>query len=201
VLFVKPKGELADTNLVVKTDRRTYNFWLAQVKKGEPETFQLTFSYPDDEAEARRVAAERKEREDAAKLAALTPKPDPVETVRQSFEAARAARSKNLRYSAQGASTITPVAAFDDGLFTYFTFNPGGDLPALFVVNNDNSEAIADFHVEDSQIVVHRLSPKFILRRGDDVACIWNDAFDPRGEPNPTRTISPNVERVIKPAR
>jgi type IV secretion system protein VirB9 len=46
--------------------------------------------------------------------------------------------------------------------------------------------------------VIQSLSKKFVLRKGNSVACVFNESFDPIGTENKTGTTIPGVERVIK---
>lgn len=101
----------------------------------------------------------------------------------------------------KNASSITPTEVYDDGSFTYLRFAPRADMPAVYYVNEDRIEKLATFNVKDDVLVVHRVAPTLVLRRGDSlVACIYNEAYDPVGAKRPTNTKSPAVERVIKGA-
>jgi len=52
--------------------------------------------------------------------------------------------------------------------------------------------------VENDLVLVHAISRKFILRRGKDVLCVFNEAYDRVGINPDTNTTSPSVERVVK---
>lgn len=53
--------------------------------------------------------------------------------------------------------------------------------------------------VDGNLVMVHTLSRKFILRRGKDVLCVFNEAYDRVGINPATNTTSPSVERIVKP--
>jgi type IV secretion system protein VirB9 len=47
-------------------------------------------------------------------------------------------------------------------------------------------------------VVIHRVSHRFVLRRGRLVACIENRSFDGGGERLQSETLVPGVERRTK---
>ena len=51
---------------------------------------------------------------------------------------------------------IVPTLVFDDGRFTYFRFPGNREVPAVFHVQGDGSEAIANTRMEDDLLVVDR---------------------------------------------
>ncbi len=46
--------------------------------------------------------------------------------------------------------------------------------------------------------MAHAIARKFILRRGKDTLCVFNEAFNSEGINPETNTTSPSVERVVK---
>lgn len=194
-LFIKPVGERATTNLTVVTVRggrfRSYQFLLtaqwpklanaAKTTKAPDMYFNVKFRYPDDE---RRAAQARDAAGDAKR--ALHAGEDP-------------ARPRNWNYSVCGSTEIAPDEGHDDGTFTYLRWAANREIPAVFHVNDDGSEQLVNMHVDAGDWhVIDRVSRKLVLRKGSAVACVTNEAFDPRGYRPSTRTTSPNVERVIK---
>jgi len=65
----------------------------------------------------------------------------------------------------------------DDGQSTYFAFGPDEDLPAIFAVDPDGGEAVVNSHMFDGYIVVDRIAPGFVLRRGSEVTKVYNDGW------------------------
>ena len=65
-----------------------------------------------------------------------------------------------------GDPTLRPESAFDDGLQLKLRFPAQAPLPAIYAVSADGAESLVNTHVEDDWVVVHRLSPRFVLRRG-----------------------------------
>lgn len=203
--FIKAKAADSDTNLVIVTNKRSYNFILHYVgnydSKGpngaiivhdittpwmmRQATLQVQFDYPLEQAQAAEAAAAK---------AALASRFD----VHGGYH--------NLNYSMSATARdqeIAPINVWDNGRFTYFKFAPNTDLPNVYVVNSDGSETLVNrimlpddggWHV----IVAEKIAPRFVLRLGNDVVGIINDSYNPIGTPNSTGTSSPAVHRVIK---
>ena len=74
-------------------------------------------------------------------------------------------------------------------------------MPAIYIENSDGSESLVPKSVDGNLVIVHAISRKFILRRGKDVLCVFNEAYDRVGINPGTNTTSPSVERVVKTGR
>lgn len=189
-LFVKPVAEGGRTNMTVITNFRTYNLELvSHWPKGlnpypSDMQFQVNFRYPGDDAKAAQTEAIRFAaiQSEAEMKAQLHSRPAP----------------KNWNYSAEGSQVATPDAAWDDGRFTYFRFSGSREMPAVFVVNDDGSESLINRHVEGDTIVVQTTGKKFVLRRGRQATCVFNDSYQLPTTPDDTATTSGSVIRVIK---
>ena len=91
---------------------------------------------------------------------------------------------RNSKYSMEimeGGSDIAPNMVFDDGRFTYFQFPANREIPALFYIAPTGEESKISFHMENDLVVVQRLGRRFVLRLGQAVVGVWNDAFDADG--------------------
>ncbi len=182
-IFIKPIGEQADTNLIVVTDRRTYKFRLIfkPTREGSA-VYNLTFQYPDTQERLAREALERARVEDGFKDKGV-----PV----------------NLQYAMAGDLDIAPINAWDRNGFTYFKFPGNVDLPGIYMVDAEGNESIVNRTSEgDSQdlYVVHKVNAKWMLRLGERALAVYNEAYDPVGVANTSRTASPSVKRVVKGA-
>lgn len=185
-LFVKPREDNARTNMTVLTNKdRAYTFYLeTSPRRPGPKTvgtdlfLRVTFRYPMDE------------RAKAAKL-------DVEEIARKRLADAKR-DIRNINYFACGADEVNPDQAFDDGRFTFLRYAGSREIPAVFVVNADGSEALVDSHIEVDTIVVHRLAERFVFRHGGSVGCIVNKSFDPRGVETLSGTVDEGVVRVMK---
>ena len=195
ILFLKPREKQPVTNMSVVTARRdgstrSYQFELnirdGPVVAGQPTYFYVKYRYPADDAQRRRQGAAAKARAEQAGEA------DKVLALHEAYG------PRNWRYSAQGAVALEPQAVYDNGKITAFAFTGNQEMPAIYMVNSDGSESLVPKTVDGELVLVHAISRKFILRRGGDVLCIFNEAYDRVGINPGTDTTSPSVERVVK---
>ena len=56
-------------------------------------------------------------------------------------------------------------------------------------------ESLLNFTMDAGDVVIHRVAPKLILRRGRLTGCIVNQGFAGAGERLDSGTVSPQVER------
>jgi type IV secretion system protein VirB9 len=184
-VYLKPQLAAHDSNLEIRTDKRSYSFDLvvlplkAKFGNGD-EMYRVTFVYPDE------VKAQMHAEADAALLVQRLAQPSVV---------------RNTRYSMQvmpHSDDIAPIAAWDDGRFTWIRIPANRRIPAIFQVADDGTESVVDKHMEDDAIVVHEVSKRFVLRLGDEVVGIWNDAYDMDGVPPRDGTTVNGVKRVLR---
>ena len=198
-LFIKPQATHADTNVTVITDKRTYQFALIVQPRPRRDSsawsdpnliFSLTFRYPDEEAA--RVAAESRKNAVKDRLGEIKGKLSDANKEGQNFD-----------YWVAGSEEISPTAARDDGRFIYLTFSNNRDMPAVYSVDTVGNEALINTNViEGNTIVIQRLVPSLMLRKGTAVASVINKSFDLNsGSDNSTGTIAPDVQRVLKGAK
>ncbi|MBY5787600.1 P-type conjugative transfer protein VirB9 [Rhizobium leguminosarum] len=195
ILFLKPRENQPVTNISVVTTRRdgstrSYQMELTvrdgTVEAGQNTYFYVKYRYPADEAERRRLDAITRGQ------AAQAGEADKVLALHEAYG------PRNWRYSAQGSASLEPQAVYDNGKVTTFVFAGNQEMPAIYMENSDGSESLVPKSVENNLVLVHAISRKFILRRGGDVLCIFNDAYDRIGINPDTNTTSPSVERVVK---
>ncbi len=212
-LFIKPKAKKADTNVTVVTDKRVYNFTLVVAPRSTKDStawkdpnlvYGVSFRYPEEVAAKR--AAEQAEKAKAEEIKRRW------DTVKSKFskitkegeldyvgEKDIPLERQNYDYWMSGSDEISPTAARDDGRFTYLAFSNNRDMPAVYSVDAGGKEALINTNVEGNTIIIHRVVPRLKLRKGDEVVCIRNDAFDPNGGlDNKAGTIAPDIQRVIK---
>lgn len=179
-VFIKPKAEQADTNLIIVTDRRTYNFRLTFQADRKDATYQVAFRYPD--VEAAKAAKRRR-----------------MATIEAGFRGKHG--RYNLDYTMSGDRDIAPVNAWDNGVHTFFKFPGNRDIPAIYMVGEDGKESIVNRTTrgESSNVVmVHKVNARWVLRLGDRALAVFNDSFDPVGIENTSGTSSPAVKRVVR---
>jgi type IV secretion system protein VirB9 len=182
-LFLKPKVAKVGTNLTVLTSRRHYQFdYAASTRRPDPQRdeviYALRFTYPPDLA--RREAEEAAARTEGALANGSSTRP------------------QNVDYWFCGNPTLKPTSASDDGVHTRLRFEAKAELPAIFVRNEDNSESLLNFSVDEGDIVIHRVARRFVLRRGKLTGCVVNQGFKGSGQRLDSNTVSPDVDRAVK---
>jgi type IV secretion system protein VirB9 len=195
ILFIKPKAPRGPTNLIVTTSRgkgmRNYTFELStragsSSRATSDTVFVLRFRYPADET-ARATAAL------TAEAAALERKVLDLKLDRAVVEGQR-----NMNYAVQGASSLQPSEVSDNGRFTVLRFPANQQVPALYQVEASGTESLVPFDVRGEFVVVHAVVRELRLRRGREVLCVYNQAFEPYGTKPPTGTAAGDVERTDK---
>lgn len=180
MISIKPKALNADTNLIVKTDKRLYTFDLT-LKPFNDNTgvYLLTFDYPEDIAEQKII------RTSAQLNDFLFSKPPKL----------------NRNYSMEigdNSQEISPTEAYDDGRFTYFRFPGNREVPAVFAVSADGKEYDVSTHMDKERLVIHQLAGSFILRSGNQIVGIFNEAYDAMGVAPENGTTVANLKRSIR---
>ena len=190
----KPKAGKWDTNLMVTTTKRLYDFDLILLKsasstgmtpKSNEVAYRVVFKYPHEV-----VKQETLERRDEILKAMLDTSPIP----------------RNWNYSmdiGENSERIVPKSAYDDGRYTYLRFPNNREIPSVFVVAEDGSESIVNTHIQDSEegekdeLVIRRVAQQFNLRLGKSVVGVFNDAYDPDGLPPVNGTTINGVTREV----
>lgn len=177
-LFLKPKAARVGTNLTIVTSRRTYQFDYSATPE-HPDaslavTYVLRFSYPAKAAEGSATDRELK---------------------------SKSRRARNIDYWYCGDPSLQPLAVSDDGVHTRLTFHPKAEQPAIFVKNEDATESLLNFSMDEGDVILHRVARRLILRRGALAGCIVNKGFTGSPDRLTTHTVSPTVERTTPEAR
>jgi type IV secretion system protein VirB9 len=149
-LFIKPMAN-SRTNMTVLTNFNSYNFQLDSTHLGAQPTYRLQFIYPNGGYDV------------TGKSNAIGQfNPDQM----------------NWQYSFTGTRSLAPIAAFDNGQFTYFKFKKGGmnHFPAIFMVDDNRQETLINCHMEGDYLVVNGVNKQFTLRDGSQVTSVYNDA-------------------------
>ncbi|WP_455480647.1 P-type conjugative transfer protein VirB9 [Bartonella sp. B12(2025)] len=179
-IFIKPKAELANTNLIIVTDKRSYKFRLLFRNDRAGATYELAFHYPDTNTQ--------KLEENDQSLA-----------IERGFH--QGVKGYNLKYTMSGNQDIAPINAWDNGRITYFKFSANVDMPSIYVVDAEGNESLIPRTVVGSAndiIAVHKVNPKWLIRLGKRALAVFNEAYDPNGVPNTTGTVSSVVHRINK---
>jgi len=183
-LFLKPKAAKVGTNLTVLTSKRTYQFDYTAIahrpdRDLDQVMYAVRFTYPPPPVVAKKL--------DVAALAD------------RELAKAQASHPQNVDYWYCGAPSLKPTHASDDGVHTRLTFAANAELPAIFVRNDDGSESLLNFSMDEGDVVIHRIAHQFLLRRGKLTGCIVNQGFSGSGARLESQTLSPNVKRETRP--
>ena len=187
VLTLKPKVASTEMNLAVTTSKRRYYFEYSATAGrpdgvADPVMYVVRFSYPAERGQGADLLT------DEARI-------------RQKLADARQAKPRNTDYWFCGDREVKPVAASDDGVQTRLTFASRTELPALFVRNDDGTESLLNFSIDEGDVLIHRVAPRFLVRRGRLTGCIVNQGFSGSGERLESETVTPDVTRERKDVR
>lgn len=153
-IVVKPSQPGISTNLLVHTDRRTYNLDFT-ASEGEQYIRGAAFSYPTNDLTAlftRRGASQKKALEDELQSGFPEAKLDGLYT----------------RYKIVSKSKVDwkPDAVFDDGLKTYIRMpSRFSETPALYILL-DKKETLTNYRVKGRYYIVDRLFDRAYLKIG-----------------------------------
>lgn len=181
--WLKPIAQKVRTNIDMQTNMRVYHLDYIALKKlpKNPNTmiYGINFRYPDDDI--------RKNIRRAS-----------YDYLSKQLEDDSSWTNQNYWYC--GSDAIKPIEVKDNGVHTKIKFNAYSELPAIYVENDDGSEALVNFSVtpKDGSIRVHRVAKRFVLRQGDLQGCIENRNFSGRGKRVTSGTVSNNVVRETK---
>ncbi len=181
-IIFKPSAPSPATNMLIATNKRTYAFSLVLAGKKQQPTYILRFRYPDSVSEKNRLEAERQAK-------AL----DRLRRIGGSRKV-----TQNTNYWAYGSKELAPTAAYDNGRFTYLSFDNGRELPLIYKVMEDGTEALLNTHQEGDTVVIHETAAKFHLRLGKRVLAVENRSYNPNGMFNRTGTDSDTSVRLSR---
>jgi type IV secretion system protein VirB9 len=177
-VFLKPRAEQADTNLILVTDKRSYAFRLRFKDNQDAQAlYRLEIQYPETQVHQLALQAEAQAKEEI--LAMKRP----------------AVHWEG--YSMSGDLVLAPLHAWDDGATTTLQFGPATDLPAIYKVDADGQEILTNSTITGKAVTLHEVHPHWRLRLGQQVLDLFNDG-PPTTDDLPTRTTVPGVERVIR---
>lgn len=148
LLFVKPLGASARTNMTVVTNKRTYFFDLVASPRVSP-VYMLRFTYKDEpDAKGPMPAAEQPGPPDPARL--------------------------NFAWKREGDARVLPARIYDDGASTYLVFAEDKEVPAILVRNEQGQEGPVNYAVRDGTIVIADTPDVILLRSGKSKGWVQN---------------------------
>lgn len=203
--FIKTMAKhFADTNLVIVTNKHTYNILLHSIssyttegENGKPvkhlihspwtmkkATVQVKYKYP--RAQRKEIARDME-----------------AQRIENALQALGGDGLKNLRYRMSNepdSRSIQPLNVWDNYRFTYFRFPRNAPLPTIFVIGPDGKETVANVSVAgqyNNILVAHTVAREWRVRYGKKVVGVVNDGYNPSLGASASGTISRDVERVI----
>ena len=198
-IWIKPREKATHNNIEIATNKHDYSFRVSLLpdapKGGKPsqETYRVIFQYPV--APARLPAT-------LLTTGGMQLTSDTRSVLNARMEARPIPRNANYSMDAiGGGELVAPSMVFDDGRHTYFRFPNNREIPAFFAIGANNEEARVNLHMDGDLVVVHRLARKFLLRLGNAVTAVYNDAFDSDGISTTNGVVVPDVTRELKAAR
>lgn len=157
LLFLKPSGPRARSNMTVVTDQRTYLFDL--VSGGAAPVYMLRFTYPG--APRLRTTPTPP----VVPAAAVTPAPPPAAPPPKPADL-------NFAWLPAGDRAILPSRTFDDGRSTFLAWPKDAALPAVLTRTAAGQEGPVNFTVQGDYLVVEGVPPQIILRAGKAMATL-----------------------------
>ena len=159
-MFLKPISPDATTNMTIITNKRLYFFELHAkdaISINDPGlVFMVKFLYPDTSNAMINIASKT-----------IPTGPDLSKPERYNFN-----------YTLSGAEDTAPIKVFDDGQFTYLEFkDKNAPIPAIFEVDKKGNEAIVNYQVSGTYIVLEIVAPQLTLRYGDAITCVFNESL------------------------
>ncbi len=189
-LFVKALQKDRHTNMTVVTTKRAYQIELFSTAEAEKDViYVMRFYYPEnniDDAQKEGAAIsgnkEASSKDGVAKDGILPVLPGaenkPPETKAAEAKPAPEAEktgAENYNYSLSGPEQVSPVQVYDNGAATFFKF-PEGLAPRVYGVNPEGYEYPLPTRRQGEFLVVDLVLPKFSLREGNDVVCVFNES-------------------------
>lgn len=158
-IFFKPTQVMADTNMIVVTNKRTYAFEMTTTEKDI--TYIARFKYPEE------ITTKEKSKE--------TAKPISYKEIKDIKGNSILIDSRiNTKYVKKGTLAISPTAVWDNNLFTFMQFDNANELPTVYKVMPDGSEQVVNTHVEKDTLILHEINDLYRLRLGQSVIDIKN---------------------------
>ena len=181
VFYVKPKDVDAETNMYIRTDKRSYVLDLRLVSKewkkiDDAKTAGVNYVVQFNYAESLSMqtsASGTKGQDFTNRTQDLSSDVTPTNISNEPVG------RKNYFTNYETASDISarwlvPVRVYDDGVFTYLQFADGVNSPAVFARSSvrDQEYVVNKTVGSDTLQVVHGLHPVLVIRHGDSVVAV-----------------------------
>lgn len=174
LFYVKPKNVDVDTNLLIRTQKRSYIIELQVVAsdwrkldeaRREGVQYRVVFDYPKAEGTEALQAEQPTQVDDAV---------EPQRTYNYRYEVS----TKTKR------AWLVPANVYDDGQFTYLRLMPPDGLPSssfptVFGRNERfDEDFVVNSSVDGNTLVVHGIYPFLVIRHGNEVVGVRRSALE-----------------------
>lgn len=168
VFYVRPKGLDVDSNLMVRTSKRSYIFELRVVAtdwatleqaRSTGAQYKVAFTYPGHDEAAAEMPDDGH----------VSDRLDPSRSYHFAYD---------VRAFRQSLAWLMPRAVYDDGQFTYIQISNGkrhqtAAFPVVFARESERGEdMLVNTTVDGGTIVVHGIHPYLVLRHDKSVVAI-----------------------------
>jgi type IV secretion system protein VirB9 len=178
IFYLKPKDPDAETNMYIRTDRRSYMFDLKIVTKDWKRidearaagvAYLIQFTYPDANDYTNPLektlppSIPPAQATIVKEIAPVVPASTPYQSYHMEYD-----------YSAdEGSKWLTPVRVYDDGQVTYVQMNQNANTPVFFGRSSDRGEEfLLNKTVKKNLYILHGIYPFIIIRNGTSVVGI-----------------------------
>lgn len=161
LLFLKPLSARAFTNMTVVTDQRRYLFDLLNLGPRDRPVYVMRFAYPKRAAPSAAPGGGGADATVSTVEMAVTPPPPPPPPP-----------PRYTGWRSTGDRRLLPKTVSDDGQFTYMTWTPGSDLPAILSPGPDGQDGPVNFTSERDTIIIEGVAPRYVLRTGKATATV-----------------------------
>jgi type IV secretion system protein VirB9 len=181
IFYIKPKDPDAETNMYIRTDKRSYVLDLRIVSKDWKKisdakaagvNYVVQFTYPGDAAQQLSNATGKYTDSAGSDKA---PVQEIVPSKISSEPTGRSSYFTNYEVAADmSAQWLVPARIYDDGAFMYLQFTTGVNSPAVFARSSirDQEYVVNKTASGDSLQIVHGIHPVLVIRHGDSVVAI-----------------------------
>lgn len=190
-LFIKALQKGRHTNMTVLTTERAYQFELySDIPSDDSIIYVMRFYYPEanlDDIEAVEMEEQAKIEEEKINSTDAIEKPSspsvapPASAMNiteqpEADGAPAAPQADNYNYSLSGPETVSPLKIYDNGKQTYFKF-PANVTPLIMGVRADGTEYALVTQQANDMLVIDQVLPRYSLRVGSEVVCVFNDSY------------------------
>jgi type IV secretion system protein VirB9 len=190
VFYIKPKDPDAETNMYIKTEKRSYLFDLKIVTKDWRKideaknvgvSYLVQFNYRDlkDASAAltenlKRLAESTVGKKPQSKVTTATRALTEVDLVKRPNSANYFSYHTDYEVSSDaGAKWMVPIRVYDDGEVTYVQLPKNASAPSFFGRHSDRGEEfVLNKTFKQGQFMLHGVYPFIVIRYGSDVVAI-----------------------------